>query len=91
MAQQSTQGRADAEDQRTKADTREPLGKVVEVIGASRESFDDAIRTAVRLSAETTRHITGIEVQKMTAKVDGEEIVEYRVDLKLAFGVERER
>lgn len=89
MAQTTGESRKDAEKQRTKHDTKEPLGKVVEVIGSSAESFDDAIRTAVRLSAETTRHITGIEVQKMSAKVEDGEILEYRVDLKVAFGVER--
>lgn len=92
MAQQTGSNRqnqgTNAEDQRVKSTTKEPLGRVIEVIGNSTESFDDAIRSAVGRAHQTIRHITGVEVERMTAKVDGDDIVEYRVDLKLAFGVE---
>lgn len=86
MAQQTTQH--NAEDQRTKYDSDEPLGRVIEIIGSSNESFDDAIRSAVSRASKTMRHITGIEVENMTCKIRENEIAEYRVDMRLAFGVE---
>ena len=87
----TTTGKKEAENERIKSQTREPLGKVIELIGNSTESFDDAVRNAVKGAAETIDHITGIEIRKMSAKVRDGEIAEYRVDLKLAFGVERDR
>lgn len=89
MAQQTQQNKkAEAEDTRFKSESEEPLGRVIEIIGSSTESFDDAIRGAVRRAGRTMRHMTGVEVQRMTCKLDGDEVREYRVDLKLAFGVE---
>ena len=47
--------------------------KVVEVVGSSPASFDDAIRTAVKRAAGSLRHITGVDVKHMTAAVtDGQ-------------------
>lgn len=63
--------------------------KVVELIGVSTKSFEDAIVNAVTDASETTRGITGAKVLDMTVKVDGGRITEYKVDLKVAFGVER--
>lgn len=96
MAQQTTQRgtthgderKPEAEETRTKTDSHEPIGRVIEIIGNSQESFDDAIRSAVNRANQTLRHITGIEVQKMSAKVRDGELREFRVDLKLAFGME---
>lgn len=80
-----------AEGERIKSHTNTPIAKVIEIIGNSEESFEDAIRRAVSTAGETLDHITGIEVSKMGAKVENGEIREFRVDLKLAFGIERNR
>lgn len=63
--------------------------KVVEIIGSSRSSFDDAIRGALKDAAATTRGITGAHVDNMTVKCDNGRIIEYKVALKVAFGIER--
>ena len=63
--------------------------KIVELMGVSEESFDDAARQAVKEAARTIRNITGIEVIKSTAQVDGDEIFEFHVTVRLAFAIER--
>ncbi len=65
------------------------IAKVVELIGQSTESWDDAVRNAVQRASQTVDNITGIEVLNQTADITNGKIVEYKVDLKLAFGVNR--
>ncbi len=61
--------------------------KVIEVIGISGTSFDDAIKAAVAKAAESISGITGVEVIKMNARVDDGTITQYRVNCKIAFAV----
>jgi flavin-binding protein dodecin len=63
--------------------------KIVELMGVSESSFDDAVRQAVKEAAKTIRNITGVEVIKSTAEVEGDEIFEYHVTVRLAFAIER--
>jgi flavin-binding protein dodecin len=62
--------------------------KIVELMGISDTSFDDAVRQAVKEAAKTIRNITGVEVIKSTAEVEGDEIFEYHVTVRLAFAIE---
>lgn len=59
--------------------------KVIELIGVSDESFDDAINQAVTKASESIKGITGVEVMSMNAKVNDGVITEYRTALKVAF------
>ena len=63
--------------------------KIVELMGVSEESFSDAVRQAVKEASRTIRNITGVEVIKSTAQVEEDEIVQYHVTVRLAFGIER--
>ena len=63
--------------------------KIVELMGVSEESFSDAVRQAVREASKTIRNITGVEVIKSTAEVEGDEIFEYHVTVRLAFAIDR--
>jgi len=63
--------------------------KVIELVGVSRQSYSDAVRQAVAEASKTIRGINGVEVIRSSAKVENGEISEYRVDLKIAFPVER--
>jgi len=62
--------------------------RVIELVGVSKESWSDAARQAVARATETIRHITGVDVLKSSAVVKDGKIVEYHVDVKLAFIVE---
>ena len=61
--------------------------KVIEVIGISRASFDEAVKAAVAKAAESISGITGVEVIKMNARVSDGTIDQYRVNCKIAFAV----
>ena len=63
--------------------------KVIELVGTSKKSWEDAMKEAVRESSQSLRHIKAVDVVKQSAHVDENgEIVEYRVTVHIAFGVE---
>jgi len=62
--------------------------KIVELIGNSPKSFEDAIADGVKRAGETIRGISGVDVIGQTAVVEDDKIVEYRVNMKIAFKVE---
>ena len=64
--------------------------KIVELIGSSLNSWEEAAGNAVKEAAKTIRNIKGVDVKSCTAKVENNEIVEYRAVVKIAFVVERE-
>ena len=67
------------------------VAKVIELVGESAVSWDDAVRNAVSEASKTIDGITGVEVLNWTASLDNGEIKEYKVNLKLAFGVREDR
>lgn len=61
--------------------------KIIEVIGISEESFEDAIARGVAKASESVKGITGVEVQNMTARVKDGRVTQYHANMKLAFAV----
>lgn len=62
--------------------------KVVELVGTSAESWQDAAQAAVKEASESLRQITGVDVVNQTATVENGEIKEYRTTLNVAFVIE---
>ena len=65
--------------------------KVIELIGTSKKSWEDAANNAVKEAQETVSGITGLEVVAQTARVENGVIAEYRANPKLAFLVKEVR
>ncbi|NLJ55942.1 MAG: dodecin domain-containing protein [Firmicutes bacterium] len=63
------------------------VAKIIELIGASDLSWEDAVQDAVQKASETVEGITGVEVQNFTANVENDEVIEYKANVKLAFEV----
>lgn len=63
--------------------------KVVELIGTSTKSFEDAVRGALKDAAATTRGITGAQVEGWSVKCNDGQVTEYKASLKVVFGIER--
>jgi len=61
--------------------------KVIEIIGISSKSFDDAITQALKKASQTIKGINGFEVKRQIASVEDGKIIQYKVNLKLAFPV----
>jgi dodecin len=65
------------------------IANIIELVGSSDKSWEDAAQVALQEARKTIHEITGIEVADMTAKVDPNtgNITEYHTAIKLAFGV----
>lgn len=61
--------------------------KVIELIGVSQESFEDAVRRAVGRASASLDGVNGIEVVKFSAKITDKQISEYHANVKVAFVV----
>ncbi len=63
------------------------VAKVIELVGASEQGWEDAANVAVKTAAKTLHGITGVEVASMTATVENGKIVSYKTTVKIAFAV----
>lgn len=61
--------------------------KVIEVIAASEQSFDDATERALQEAAKSVKNIKSIYIKEMNAKVENNKIVSYGVNAKISFTV----
>ena len=66
------------------------LAKVIELIGSSPISWEDAAKNAVKTASETIRNIKAVYLKECTAKVENNKIVEYRSNVKITFILDRE-
>jgi flavin-binding protein dodecin len=75
------------EEGRQTATTR--VAKIVEIVGTSEKSWEDAAQVAIEEARKTIRGIRGIKIKDMTARVDPNSgrLVEYRTSVNLSFGV----
>ncbi len=62
------------------------VAKVIELVGCSPKSWEDAANEAVKKASKSIRHISGVDVIGQTAVVKNNKIVEYRANIKIAFG-----
>jgi hypothetical protein len=62
--------------------------KVVELVGTSPTSWNDAVQCVVKEAARTLRHITGVDLVHQTAHVEDGKITQYRATVRVAFQVE---
>ncbi len=62
--------------------------KVIEMVGSSEKSWDDAVRQVVHEASQTLRHIRGVDIVHQTAHVENGDITEYRATVHVAFVVE---
>ena len=61
--------------------------KVVEILGNSTVSFEDALKNVVTEAAKTIKDIRSVYVQEMQVTVENNTIKEYRVNAKVCFGI----
>ncbi len=59
--------------------------KVIEIIGTSDESWEDAAKQALKDAEKSVENITGIEVVSQTADVENNEIKYYKTAIRVAF------
>ncbi len=64
--------------------------KIIEVVGISAQSFDEAAQDAVTVAAKTVRGIRWARMVETECKVQNAKIVEYRALMRIYFDVESE-
>jgi flavin-binding protein dodecin len=65
------------------------VARVTEIIAGSKKSFEDAVEQGVARASKTLKNVEGAWVQDMKVKVEKGRIVEYRVNLKVTFILEK--
>jgi len=66
-----------------------PILKVLEILSSSKTSWEDAAASAVKEASKTVRGIRSVNVQNQSALVEKGKIVEYRLNYKITFAIEK--
>lgn len=61
--------------------------KVIEIMASSKKSWEDATKSAVKSAGKTVKGIRSVYVQDMSAVVDKNDLIEFRVNVKITFEV----
>lgn len=64
--------------------------KVIEIIGESTKSWEEAAQKAVKTASVSLRNLIGVDIISMTGKVKDGKISVFRSVLKVAFRIEEE-
>jgi dodecin len=65
--------------------------KIIELIGSSPNNWEEAVKSALAEAALTIKNIKSIYVKSCKARIENNQIVEYRALVKIAFIVQREK
>lgn len=68
----------------------ESVYKIIELVGASEKSFEDAVQAAITTAGKNLRDLRIAEVGKLDVKIAENKIVLYRARVKLSFKYEEE-
>jgi flavin-binding protein dodecin len=61
---------------------------ISEIVGTSKTSVDDAIRTAMAKAAENRRNIRWFEVTQVRGHVEDQQVAHFQVSIKLGYTLE---
>lgn len=67
---------------------KEAVYKIVEVVGSSPTSWEDAARAAVEAAAKTLRDLRVAEITKLDMKIDDGKVIAFRARVSLSFKYE---
>jgi len=61
--------------------------KVIEILGNSDKSFEDAVQNVINDVSKTVRDIKSVYIQDMQVTVQNNQITQYRINAKVTFGI----
>lgn len=61
--------------------------KVIEILGNSTVSFEDAVQNIIKEASRTVKDIRSVYIQDMQVTVKDNKIAQYRVNSKVTFGI----
>jgi flavin-binding protein dodecin len=63
--------------------------KIIDVVGVSDIHFSDAAKNAIEEAAKTVRGIRRAEISKLDVKVENDQVVKYRAEVRISFEIEK--
>lgn len=66
-----------------------PILKVIEILASSKSSWEEAAAAAVKEASRTVRGIRSVNITNQSAVVEKGKIVEYRINCKISFAIEK--
>ncbi len=67
------------------------IEKHLNITGTSNISWKDAIVQAVAEASKTIDYLSSVKIIEQRAKIDGKKLIQYYVDLDIAFMIDRDR
>lgn len=67
------------------------MEKHLMITGTSKVSWKEAIVKTIAEASKTLDYLTGVKIIEQKAKINGDKISEYYVDLDLTFMIDRDR
>lgn len=64
--------------------------KVIELVGSSPDSVEDAVTSAINRAGVSVRHLGWFEVQQIRGRIEAGNVRQYQVALKVGFTLDRE-
>jgi flavin-binding protein dodecin len=64
--------------------------KIIELVGASPDSWDEAVKSIVDTASAELKNLRMVEVKELDTRLVSGKIAEYRAKVRLSFKVERE-
>jgi len=63
--------------------------KLIELVGISEVSYEEAIKNAVGKAAQTLNELSWFEVVELRGRIDNNQVTEFQAKLKVAFKVSK--
>jgi flavin-binding protein dodecin len=67
---------------------QEHIYKVIELVGSSEVSTDDAIKVAIARASKTLKHLRWFEVIQTRGHIENDRLTHFQVTLKVGFSLE---
>jgi len=64
--------------------------RVIELVGSSETSIEDAINSAITKASATLRHLRWFQVVETRGHIENNKVAHYQVTMKVGFAVEDE-
>lgn len=68
----------------------ESVYKIIELVGTSEKSWEDAAKNAVEEAGKTLKNLRVAEIQKLDMKVEDGKVAAFRARVMLSFKYERD-
>jgi len=65
--------------------------KVIELLGQSEQSWEDATQRVIDEASKTLRNIRSVYVKEFQAAVENNKITQFRINAKVTFDLESDR